>query len=442
MAGSHEFLLADPGERAHFPSRDAVLALPHELAAPQNRRRRVFRVVQQGRAWYLKEFGPTSWWNRVRFRTSLPHARDDAEREALVTLALRGEGLETPRPVLRGRDDLGSYYLCAEMPGRPLRDVLLRGPVPPGLTALCAAYCGDVLKKGYWLPDLSADHVFVRQEIAFLHFGLLDLHNGAVASPGPPPLRLCLRVLRHFARSLQDLPIRRYTALRFAARLLRNAGRGDETRGLVRRLPPLDTARRYEVAGKSTAYADRNPDRTARELDLLARVWPGRTGEVVLDVPSDAGRLLSFLRARQHRVVQIDGAMAMLVEGRERHRNAPPPPAAQAHALALPLLDRCVDGAVMFRFLHHLPRAAAKSAVAEACRVARRFVVVSFFHPCSAHHVRRRVADALRRRAPTRHALRLRDLERWFLAHGFALRTHAAELPYLRDLWLATFERR
>jgi SAM-dependent methyltransferase len=438
MSRSWEFLMADADERANFRDRDAVLALPNEPAAPANRQRSVRRVLLRGQAWYFKQFGPPSLGNRWRFRTSLPHSNDDAEREALVTLALRGHGIETPRPVLRGRDQHGSCYLCAEMPGRPLRLWLRDGPLAPGLLALCAAFCGDVLKKGFWLPDLSAEHVFVRQEIAFFHFGLIDLHNATIAAPGPPPLWLLRRVLRHFQRSVQDLPVRRRAALRFCARLLRNAGRGDATRALLRQLPPLDTAARYERSGKAAAYRARDPARTGRELRLLAAIWPGRPGETVLDVPCGAGRLLPFLLDRRHRVVQADRAVAMLHEARQLSAGQP---ALLAHALALPLQDRSVDGTVVFRFLHHLERPGCRLAIAEACRVARRFVVVSFFHPCSVHHGARRLADLLLRRAPARHAVWPRDLRRWFLANGFTARRTAAELPFAKDFWLMAFER-
>ena len=323
MQASWQFLEADDTERAKFSSREAALSLPHELAAPQNRNRRVWRIADQGRTWFLKEFGRTRWQNRLRFATSAPSAHDDAERELLMTTALRKEGIETPRPVACGRDARGSTYLCAAMPGRSLRELLMFRKLPRGTVALVASFCGDVLKKGFHLPDLSAEHVFVRQELGFGHFGLLDLHNGSLRQPGPPPLRLLRRVLRHFARSVQDVGVRRFTAMRFATRLLRAAGRHRDTRRLLRRLPPFDTAWRYEQPGKSAAYADRNPARTERELDLLDRVWPGRAGETVLDVPSGAGRLLPFLSARGQRVLWADAALAMLRAAQNRQGSIP-----------------------------------------------------------------------------------------------------------------------
>jgi ubiquinone/menaquinone biosynthesis C-methylase UbiE len=203
-------------------------------------------------------------------------------------------------------------------------------------------------------------------------------------------------------------------------------------------LPPFATASRYEVPGKSVAYAGRNPARAARELVLLQQVWPGRRGETVLDLPCGAGRLLPLLADTfGHRVVQADGALAML---RLARAGASAVAAVRADALHMPFHDRTFDGVVMFRFLHHLAPEASRRAIAEACRTARRFVVVSFFHPCSFHHLQRRLKQ-LAGGTPTRFALRLPQLATTFAEHGFVLHKSASELPFARDLWVAAFVR-
>jgi ubiquinone/menaquinone biosynthesis C-methylase UbiE len=149
--------------------------------------------------------------------------------------------------------------------------------------------------------------------------------------------------------------------------------------------------------------------------------------------------LLPLLRDRfGHRVVQADGALAMLRTADERGRGSD---RVQADALALPFADGAFDGVVVFRFLHHLPPEAQRLVVAEACRVAGRFVVVSFFHPCSAHHLQRVLRGWLGA-SPTRFAVSLGRLAGWFADSGYVLRAHRAEAAYRRDLWLAAFERR
>ncbi len=429
----------DPLERRRFADLATTLALPGSPAGPKNRLRHVVRIETEGGVWFLKVFGRTQWKNRLHFALSRPFASSDAERELRVTEALRAAGQATPVPVAYGRDGAKSFYLCRALEGTSLADLLAQGTLPAGLAPTVANHCGRLLRDGFLLPDLSADHVFVAGEAGAWQLAVLDLHNGQLGSPGAVPRRMLVRVLRRFARSVRQLPVSWPQALRFAVRLVRAAGRGDEVRGLLGRLPPFSTAARYEVAGKSVAYATRNPERDLREQAMLARVWPGRPGETVLDLPCGAGRLLPMLRERfGHRVVHGDGAVAMLRQARAAAEH--PAPSTAADALAMPFADGCVDGVVMFRFLHHLAPELRQQALAEACRTARRFVVVSFFHPCSFHHLQRRLRQ-LGGGAPTRFAVRLGALRREFLRHGFVLQTTAADLPYARDLWLASFVR-
>ncbi len=405
--------------------------MPNESAGPANRLRSVARVHDAGRHWYVKTFLATQWKNRLRFLLTAPRARDDAERELRLTQALGAAGFAAPRPVAYGCDDRGAYYVCAPLPGESLADRLRRGAADPALGRRVAEHCARLLRAGFHLPDLSADHVFVHGDAPL---AVLDLHNGSLGRPGRPPAALCRRVLRRFARSARELPVSAPAALRFAARFLRAAGQCDRARAILERLPPFATAARYEAAGKARTYATRNPRRHARELALLLRVFPGRPGDVVLDLPCGAGRLAPWLQARGCRVLAGDAALAML-------QVAGLPHAVQADALALPFADGAVDGVVQFRFLHHLPQDLADRAIAEACRVARRYVVASFFHPCSAHHLQRWLRSAAGGRT-TRFARTLGAVERSFARHGFRLDRRAADLPLLRDLWVAGFVRR
>lgn len=437
MADRWQLCTDDEAERRAFASLAATLALPGVPAGPRNRLRHVLRLEVGGRTYYLKTFARTQWQNRLVFATTAPRAADDAEREHLVTQALRAAGHAAPRPVATGRRGRASFYLCAQLPGESLRTRLQRG-VEPELLRTVAVWCGRLLGAGFWLPDLSADHVFVHDQGHARSFGVLDLHNGRLGRPGPVPRQVLVRTLRHFARSVRDLLLPSALALRFAVRLLRAAGSDAAQRlALLRRLPPWATARRYDAPGKSDAYAERNPARSARELALLAEVWPGRAGETVLDLPCGAGRLLPFLQQRGHRVVRADGSLPMLHEARRRDAS---PPAVLGDALAMPFRPAAVDGIVMFRFLHHLAPDAARLAIAESCRVAGRFVVVSFFHPCSFHHLQRSLGTWLGR-PPTRFARSLAAMQRLFAAHGFELAAHTADLPFARDLWLAAFVR-
>ncbi|MCR9247262.1 MAG: methyltransferase domain-containing protein [bacterium] len=432
----------DPEERERFASLATTLAHESSPAGPKNRLRSVARISVGGRTWFLKTFTRTQWKNRLRFLVTAPRASDDAGRELAVTQALRAAGIPAPRPVAYGRRGAEAFYLCAELPGDPLANWLAQPGRDPDLARAAARFCGDLLRRGFLLPDLAPDHIFVTPGASGSpRFAVLDLHNGRVAAgnPGPVDHRLLRRVLRRFARAARSTPAASPRALRFAIELIRAAGHRD-ARSVLAPLPPLWTATRYEATGKSAAYSGRNPRRAEREGRLLARVWPGQASETVLDLPCGAARLLPWLRTRGHEVLLGDGAFAMLQQARRDRTEDVPPPAMQADALALPLHDRAVAGVVQFRFLHHLPNEAARRAIAEACRVADRFVVVSFFHPCSFHHLQRRVS-ALLGRPQTRFARTLGNVTREFERHGFRRHAVAADRPYARDLWLASYVR-
>jgi SAM-dependent methyltransferase len=439
MATWH-LLTDDADERRRFADQAMALAADGTPAGPRNRLRSVRRIDGDGATWFLKVFSCTQWKNRVRFRCTAPRASSDAEREYRVTAALRAAGHLAPVPVAWGTDGPGSAYLCRAVPGTALAELLAQGGATAAMARAVAEHCGAVLREGFLLPDLSADHVFVHTTTAGFRCALIDLHNGALGRPGPAPRWLLRRVLRRFARSVRLLPVSWPQALRFAVRLVRAAGQPRAVRRLFGSLPPFSTAARYEADGKSEAYASRNPARDAREQGLLRRIWPGRRGETVLDLPCGTGRLLPLLRDHfGHRVVHADGALAMLRQARAA--TADPAPSVAADALAMPFADRAFDGVVVFRFLHHLPGPLRAQAIAEACRVADRFVVVSFFHPCSFHHLQRTLGRWFGGQA-TRFPAALSTLRREFGAHGFQLLQTAAELPFARDLWLAGFARR
>lgn len=439
MADRWHFDSATSSERALFRDLASTLALAAEPAGPPNRLRHVVRLQTPLGVYYLKTFVRTQWQNRLRFVLTPPRAGDDADRERQVTAALRSAGHLAPRPVAWGRRGAASFYLCAALPGVSLQAWLQQRPATVDLVRRVADHCGRLLGTGFLLPDLSAEHVFATDFAADTPLGVLDLHNGRLSRPGRWPRRFWSRLLRRFGRSVREFDLPRTTALRFAARLLAAAGvPSDGRRRTLCRLPPFETAARYEASGKSGDYAARNPSRHRRELELLRRLWPGRPGEQVLDIPCGTGRLLPELAQRfQHDVLQADRAMAMLRESAALGRRVA---AVRTDALAMPFSERAVDGVVMFRFLHHLTHDAQQQAVAEACRVARRFVVISFFHPCSAHQLQRWLARWFGGRT-TRFPTAPSRLRAWFRANGFDAAAFGAEAAYRRDLWLAVFVR-
>jgi ubiquinone/menaquinone biosynthesis C-methylase UbiE len=101
----------------------------------------------------------------------------------------------------------------------------------------------------------------------------------------------------------------------------------------------------------------------------------------VLDVPSGAGRFLAALAQNGRDVIEVDVAEEALelakqraAELRLKARFIP------ADASKLPLPDNTVDAVFSNRLLHHITSAAERAVfLREFRRVARRYVIVSFF---------------------------------------------------------------
>jgi SAM-dependent methyltransferase len=436
---SWRFVDTTAAEREWFRDLDATLALARDPVGEPNRLRSVKRARIAGRDYFLKVFERTQPKNRLRNRCTAPRADLDAERELAVALALAERGVRTARPIAIGRRGPASFYLCAGLDGTSLRQLLAEGRCDDDLARRAARFAGSIGRLGVILPDLSADHLFVATGTdGAPEFAVIDLHNGRLART--PTRRDLVRALRHTARSVLGLTIARARAIAWAVRFVAAAGRRDAIRAVLRRLSPFDTHGRYDVPGRSRAYRQRDPARARREVELLLRVWPGRPRDNVLDVPCGVGRVSQALVAVGARCVGADRSRAMLAELRAADHQRMP--LVQSDARHLPFADRSFDGVVVFRFLHHLTDETAQAVVAEAARVADRFVVVTFFHPVSLHGLRRRLAAAAKGRPPTRFAIRYGRLRTWLSDRGFEPVGHAAERPFAREFWVAAFERR
>lgn len=207
--------------------------------------------------------------------------------------------------------------------------------------------------------------------------------------------------------------------------------------------PPASYAARtkYDAPGRAARYARRDARRDAEERALLARVLPAATaGATALDVPCGTGRMSGFLLERGFAVRGGDLSPAMRAEAARAldgragflgleaiDLDAPPADAATRHDLVL-----------CFRFLHHLPDAAARARALRALAArARGPIVVSFHHPASVHHLARALRRLVTGRRGDRHAITVRRLAREAGACGLVVERTAALRPFLRDLWVA-----
>ncbi len=144
---------------------------------------------------------------------------------------------------------------------------------------------------------------------------------------------------------------------------------------------------RFQDEGSAAQYAGRFERgsraridrREQRALGCILRELTGCGS--ILDVPCGAGRFLATLADGDRRVIGVDVARPILAHARGRAAaQAIAAVWVQGDASRLPLCDGAVDAVFCNRLLHHILVPDERAVILrELARVARRYVIVSFF---------------------------------------------------------------
>lgn len=132
---------------------------------------------------------------------------------------------------------------------------------------------------------------------------------------------------------------------------------------------------------------------TRREYQLLNRLLASQPrSRTLLELPCGGGRLSSAMAPYTDLLIESDVALGQLQYGRAHSDSQTPQLWLTASALRIPFRDASLDGVVCIRLCHHLPHPTERERlVAELLRVARRFVIVTFFDFHSPKNMLRRV---------------------------------------------------
>lgn len=159
-----------------------------------------------------------------------------------------------------------------------------------------------------------------------------------------------------------------------------------------------------EAVVYNTAYKTRLLKRasTNREFVLLRRLLgtQGRT-DVLLNLPAGGGRLSVPLAETTAFLVEADIALGQLVYSQKNSPIPIPHAYMTASGFHIPFQDRSVDGIVCVRLCHHLPTEEERERLlTELLRVAKRFVIMTFFDHNSLKNILRRMIRPLNNKPP------------------------------------------
>jgi ubiquinone/menaquinone biosynthesis C-methylase UbiE len=159
-----------------------------------------------------------------------------------------------------------------------------------------------------------------------------------------------------------------------------------------------------EAAKYNEMYAKRWSKQwiTRREYALLQQLLASQPHcATLLDLPSGGGRLSPQIAAYTDLLMEADIALGQVQYGREFGRVSTAQAWMTASAFHIPFRNASVDGIVCVRLNHHLPTADERERLLrELLRVARRFVIMTFFDYHSLKNLGRRLRRPLDKKPP------------------------------------------
>jgi ubiquinone/menaquinone biosynthesis C-methylase UbiE len=168
--------------------------------------------------------------------------------------------------------------------------------------------------------------------------------------------------------------------------------------------------RAYQKTHKADAYNEDYKQRffkrqsTRKEYSLLRQLLGSRErSRTLLDLPCGGGRLSPQMEDFTDFLVEADVGLGQLQHLRQHSTVKTPKALMTASAFHIPFKDNSVDAVVCCRLCHHFPNPEQRERlIDELLRVARRFVIMTFFDHHSLKNLLRRVRNQLRPQPPKR----------------------------------------
>jgi SAM-dependent methyltransferase len=162
-----------------------------------------------------------------------------------------------------------------------------------------------------------------------------------------------------------------------------------------------------------------------------------------LDAPCGAGRATIMLAEEGHEATGIDlGRGALEVAREQATARRSEAQFLRADVQNMPFEDARFDAVLCFRLYHHFPVDEVRErTVRELCRVARRYVLISYLSPYAYTSLRRELLRRLGIGRSAQYPTRLAGLRERFARHGFRLVADIPRQRFVHTLHLAVFER-
>jgi len=195
---------------------------------------------------------------------------------------------------------------------------------------------------------------------------------------------------------------------------------------------------------KAEKYQKRKEGKHQAEMALIRRALPLlKEVRTILDAPCGVGRATVMLAQEGYEVTGIDLGEGALELARKAVAAANVKAVIEKQDLVnLDYADGQFDAVLCFRLIHHLPTPQHREEIiAELCRVAKRYVLISYLSPLSLTSVKRKLKTRLGIRQTVQHVTPLAELQGYFSRSGYTFNEDLAQSFLVHSLHLALFER-
>ena len=198
-------------------------------------------------------------------------------------------------------------------------------------------------------------------------------------------------------------------------------------------------------AQKAERYRHRPAAKHRAEMALVRRGMALVDGvDTVLDAPCGVGRATIMLAQMGYQTTGADLGEGAIRLARLEVAQAGVPVIIDTEDLVhTSYRDRQFDAVLCFRFFHHLPTPEFRDEIVrELCRIAGKYVLISYLSPWSPTSAKRWLRKHLGLGRPSvQQATSLSEVQGYFARHGFSLVRDLAQTPFLHSLHLAVFRR-
>jgi 2-polyprenyl-3-methyl-5-hydroxy-6-metoxy-1,4-benzoquinol methylase len=205
------------------------------------------------------------------------------------------------------------------------------------------------------------------------------------------------------------------------------------------------TQRIKRDSGSAERYTQRKSRKNKAEMNLVRKGFALLDNDVqrVLDAPCGVGRATILLASMGFETTGLDlGEAAVEVARRELAASDQAGTIEIGNLEALNYADGYFDAILCFRVYHHFPTDEIRERIiSELCRVAKNYVLISYFSPYSITSLKRSLRAKLKQKTSIQHATTLASLTDKFEARGFSLVRNIPQQRFIHTLHLAVFKR-